>query len=313
MKEVVVISGKGGTGKTSFMAYFALQTERAVFADCDVDAPNLHLLLKPSQTQAESFIGTKVAVMDQAKCTGCGKCIDACRFDALARLRNNGGGKVHVLEGKCEGCALCTHICPEKALKMEDRVTGDLFLSKTSVGMMVHALLKPGQENSGKLVARVKSKARSIAKLDGNELILVDGPPGIGCPVISALSGADLTVVVTEPTASGLSDLRRVLDLAKGFHIPSCVVVNKFDLNDEMTATIEREAAAAGAEVIGRVPYDEALASAIAKGSDDLATVRCPATEAMKDCHERMMARVRALETGDGGASQNQDSDHRTA
>ena len=303
MKEVVVISGKGGTGKTSFMAYFALKTNGAVFADCDVDAPNLHLLLKPSQTQAEEFIGTKMAVMDRSKCTGCGKCIDACRFDALARTANNDGEKVRVLEEKCEGCALCTHICPEKALKMEDRVTGDLFLSKTAAGMMVHALLKPGQENSGKLVARVKSKARSIAKLGGNGLILVDGPPGIGCPVISALSGADMAVVVTEPTASGLSDLRRVLDLSKGFHIPACVIVNKSDLNEEMTATIEREADAAGAEVVGRVPYDEALASAIAKGSAVLATVQCPATEAMKGCHERMLAKVEALEAGDGKVS----------
>lgn len=300
MKEVVVISGKGGTGKTSFMAYFALRTEGAVFADCDVDAPNLHLLLKPSQTQTESFIGTKMAVMNRDRCTGCGKCIDACRFEALARVANGDGEKARVLEEKCEGCALCTHICPEKALEMEDRVTGDLFLSKTSAGMMVHALLKPGQENSGKLVARVKSKARNIAKLGGAGIMLVDGPPGIGCPVISALSGADLAVVVTEPSASGLSDLRRVLDLAKGFHIPACVVVNKFDLNDEMTETIEREAASAGAEVIGRVPYDEVLASAIAKGSDDLATAQCPATEALRGCHERMMARIAALEAGEG-------------
>lgn len=294
MREIVIVSGKGGTGKTTLLAYLASVTDRAVTADCDVDAPNLHLLLRPEVLHRERFAGMKVATIISSKCTNCGKCVPLCRFGAIKSIGNAGLMKVAIDEESCEGCGLCGRICPSKAIKMADKEVGEWFVSRTAFGKMVHALLSPGAGNSGKLVAMVKQRARMIAKEEGAETILVDGPPGIGCPVISSLSGCDLAVIVTEPTESGLSDARRILDLAKGFGITTGFVTNKADINIGLTERIEGCAAAAGAHVLGRIPYDEDLAKTMAQGKTAGEGAVGPAAHAMSNIHKSMMALTEA-------------------
>jgi len=288
MKEIVVVSGKGGTGKTTLLAFLASVTAKVVTADCDVDAPNLHLLIKPRVMHREDFIGRRVASIDRLKCANCGKCVPLCRFDAIKSIGHPDHDKTVINEGSCEGCALCYRICPSKAVNMVDKKVGEWMVSSTVFGKMVHAQLDPGGDNSGKLVAMVKQRARMIAKEEGLETILVDGPPGIGCPVISSLSGCSLAIIVSEPTASGLSDARRILDLAEGFGLRIGFVMNKADLNEELTLCAEEYAEAAGAHILGRIPYDETLAKTMAQGrtaSHDLAS---PATFAMSSIHKRI-------------------------
>jgi MinD superfamily P-loop ATPase len=266
MKEVVVVSGKGGTGKTTVLAEYAMKAGNAVVADCDVDAPNLHMLLRPTILRSERFVGSKAAHVEGTRCTLCHQCDGVCRYDALEFTTADGGERVNIDIDQCEGCAVCANVCPETAIEMRDRVVGEWFISDTPHGVMVHALLEPGAENSGKLVAMVKQMAKKTARDSGAELVLVDGPPGIGCQVISALSGADIVVIVSEPTVSGLSDFRRVADLAAGFRMRCTLVVNKADLNEDMTMALLEEAGERGIECIGRVPYDEALLTAMARG-----------------------------------------------
>jgi MinD superfamily P-loop ATPase len=285
MDEVVVVSGKGGTGKTTLVAYLASAIPDVITADCDVDAPNLHLLLRPNVLHREGFVGMKKAYIDVTKCTNCGKCASACRFGAARMIGIMDIRKAAIDEGCCEGCALCSRICPTKAIRMVDKRVGEWYVSDTEFGKMVHAQLDPGADNSGKLVAMVKQKARMIAKDQGAGTVLVDGPPGIGCPVISSLSGCSLAVIVSEPTESGLSDVRRVLDLAKGFQLKTGFVTNKADLNAQITLRMEKHARGAGARVLGRIPYDEVLANTMARGNaarDDMAS---PATRAMAEIH----------------------------
>lgn len=289
MREIVIVSGKGGTGKTTLLGYLASVTERTVTADCDVDAPNLHLLLKPKILHKEGFIGSKVAVIDGLRCTNCGKCVDICRFGAVRSMGDHTIRKVAIDEGSCEGCALCNRICPSKAIKMTPRKVGEWFISDTVFGKMVHAQLEPGADNSGKLVSMVKQKARMIAKEVGAWMILVDGPPGIGCPVISSLSGCNLAVIVTEPTESGLSDCRRIIDLAKGFGLKIGLVTNKSDLNEQVTSRIEEYALAAGAHILGRIPYDMVLAETMAQGRTAGKNIASPATHAMSKIHKEML------------------------
>lgn len=264
MKEVVVISGKGGTGKTTVLAAYAAMADDAVMADCDVDAPNLHMLLEPRVMRKEEFIGSKIASVDASMCTACGRCAELCRFQAVDVPV---GGKAAVDAGLCEGCALCARVCQENAIVMRDRIVGEWYISETKHGTMVHALLEPGAENSGKLVAMVKHMARVKAKEDGASLVLVDGPPGIGCPVISALSGADLVVIVSEPTLSGLSDFVRVVDLARGFGSECALVLNKADINREVAEELMIEANRRKVHCIGQVPYDEGLVNRMARGT----------------------------------------------
>ncbi len=266
MKEIVVISGKGGTGKTTFLGFLASVMHDKVLADCDVDAPNLHLMLRPKMVQSERFIGSKIAEINDTMCSSCGWCIPACRFDAILSTGNPGIGKVRIDADACEGCALCARICDNGAVEMKDRYVGDWFVSETDCGTMIHALLEPGAENSGKLVAIVKQKARMMAREHDLPFILVDGPPGVGCPVISSLSGANIAVVVTEPTNSGLSDLERILDLVHGFGIRAAIVVNRADINADATGSIERMAMERGVDFLGKIPYDEILAKEMAKG-----------------------------------------------
>ena len=289
MKEIVVVSGKGGTGKTTVLARYAEIAEGAVVADCDVDAPNLHMLLKPKIIRREPFVGSKVAAVDHEVCDICGQCVGHCRFDALHMVGDGGDKSIEMDADRCEGCAMCANICPVDAIEMRERIVGEWFLSETERGPMVHALLEAGAENSGRLVAMVKQMAKKTAKEKGAETILVDGPPGIGCPVISALSGADLVVIVAEPTISGLSDFKRVADLAGGFRMKCALVVNKSDLNDSMAQSLVEEARSRGVVHIGTVPYDEELLRLMARGEGMGNDSRSPAIAEISKSFEAVL------------------------
>ena len=258
MKEIVILSGKGGTGKTSIVGSFAALAQSKVLADCDVDAADLHLLLNPSIKEEHEFWSGQVAVIDEEKCTQCGLCQDVCRFDAINDF------KVDPIS--CEGCAFCFHICPTQAIIMKENLAGHWFISDTKYGHLVHARLGIAQENSGKLVALVRQQAKQIAERDGLDYIISDGPPGIGCAVISSLSGASLTLLVTEPTLSGIHDLERVLGVCQHFGIPALVCINKYDLNEDNTRQIGNYCLKQGIEVAARIPFDNAVTEAIVCG-----------------------------------------------
>ena len=265
MKELVVISGKGGTGKTSIVAAFAALAKNAVLADCDVDAADLHLVLEPKVKQTNDFSGGKQASIITEKCIGCGKCQEMCRFDAI---RFNGEGndvvdKTFTIDPvSCEGCKVCVEFCPEDAIEFEDAINGQWFVSDTRFGPMVHAKLGIAEENSGKLVTVIRKEAKKIAQEQKKDLLIVDGSPGIGCPVIASITGADLVLVVTEPTLSGKHDLDRVSKLTANFGIETLVCVNKADINPQITGQISEEAGQRGLKVIGKIPYDEAFTKA---------------------------------------------------
>jgi MinD superfamily P-loop ATPase len=263
VKEIVIISGKGGTGKTSIAASLAVIAGRAVIADCDVDAADLHLVLSPRILERHEFRGGHEAVIRREECTACGVCSAYCRFGAVI---TNGvppeGASWSIDAVSCEGCGVCVRFCPEHAIDFRERLCGEWMVSETRCGPMVHARLGVAAENSGKLVSTVRREARRIAEERDHPLILVDGPPGIGCPVIASVTGSSLVLVVTEPTVSGEHDLERVLSLARHFRIPAAVCVNKWDLNDEMTKRIEEGARRQGANIAGRVRYDPAVTRA---------------------------------------------------
>jgi len=257
IQELVIISGKGGTGKTSIAASFAVLAGFPVIADCDVDAADMHLILAPSVRERHEFRCGNEAVIRPDDCTGCGKCRDLCRFDAIAEVK--GGGSYVVDPVACEGCGVCVRFCPAWAIDFPESLCGEWMVSETRSGPMVHARLGIAAENSGKLVSTVRREARRLAEENGHRLVLVDGPPGIGCPVIASMTGASQALVVTEPTVSGEHDLERVLKLARHFDIPAAVCVNKWDLNPEMTERIEALAVRSGARIAGRIRYDRAV------------------------------------------------------
>jgi MinD superfamily P-loop ATPase len=258
MKEVVILSGKGGTGKTSIVGSFAALAQSKVLADCDVDAADLHLLLSPSIKEENEFWSGQVAFIDEEKCTQCGLCQDVCRFDAIDDF------KVDPIS--CEGCGFCSHVCPVEAVTMKESMSGRWFISDTKYGPLVHARLGIAQENSGKLVALVRQHAKQIAERDGLDYIISDGPPGIGCPVISSLSGASLALLVTEPTLSGIHDLERVLGVCHHFGIPALVCVNKYNLNEDNTHQIEDYCLNLGVEVVAKIPFDSIVTEALVHG-----------------------------------------------
>lgn len=262
MKELVIISGKGGTGKTSFTAALAVLAGTAVTADCDVDASNLPLLLKPEILEENRFYSGKSAGINAEACSGCGACSKACRFEAVS----GSGGAFQVDPVKCEGCGVCVQVCPAGAVEFTDNLCGRWFRSQSSAGAMIHARLDPGAENSGKLVTQVRKAAKAVAAETAAPWLLVDGPPGIGCPVIASVTGCDAAVVVTEPTLSGLHDLERVLKLTRHFQIPAFVIVNKWDLNSQVAGDIEKAAARAGAVAAGRIPYSRLFTEAVRRG-----------------------------------------------
>ncbi len=252
MKELVIVSGKGGTGKTSIAASFAHLAGRVVTADCDVDAANLHLVMSPVVRETTGFSGGKVAELDQDPCTGCGKCLELCRYDAV--IEENGTYKID--KTACEGCGVCAYFCPVKAIEMIDDENGEWYISDTAYGPMVHARLNAGGENSGKLVTLVRNQARRTAKAKKIETILVDGSPGIGCPVIASITGADAVLAVTEPSMAGLHDLKRVVSLGKHFGIRVLVAVNKYDINMDITDKVLDFIKNEELEMAGRVHYD---------------------------------------------------------
>ena len=258
MKEVVILSGKGGTGKTSIVGCFAALAQSKVLADCDVDAADLHLLLSPSAKEENEFWSGQVAVIDEENCTQCGLCLDVCRFDAINDF------KIDPIS--CEGCGFCLHICPVEAVTMKESLSGHWFISDTKYGHLVHARLGIAQENSGKLVALVRQQAKQIGERDGLSYIISDGPPGIGCPVISSLSGANLALLVTEPTLSGIHDLERVLGVCHHFGIPALVCINKYDVNKDNTRQIENYCLNQGVEVASKIPFDNVVTEAIVQG-----------------------------------------------
>lgn len=263
MKEVVIISGKGGTGKTSLSASFSyLEGEKAVVCDCDVDAANMHLLLDASFENREDFFSGEVALIDQDTCTNCGKCAEVCRFDAINVINNQ-----HVVDAiSCEGCHYCSRVCPTEAIEMKTQKAGDVYISKIkNEAIMVHAKLGFGAENSGKLVARVKTLAKEVAKEKNKEFIITDGSPGIGCPVIASLGGASLVVLVTESTVSGLHDLKRVLKLVKTFNLKAVCIINKYDLNPDMSKQIEEFLESEDIKVVGKLSYDETFTKALSQ------------------------------------------------
>ena len=265
MKELVVISGKGGTGKTSIVASFASLAKNAVFADCDVDAADLHLVLKPKIKQTSDFSGGKRAAIVAEKCSGCGKCQELCRFDAI-HLNGEGNGvldKIFTIDPiSCEGCKVCVEFCPVDAIDFNDSINGQWFISGTRFGTMVHAKLGIAEENSGKLVTLIRKEAKRIAVEEKKDLIIVDGSPGIGCPVIASITGADLVLIITEPTLSGKHDLDRIADLAAGFNIPTLVAINKFDLNPDIAEQIEEDNCKRNIRVVGKIRYDKAFTKA---------------------------------------------------
>ncbi len=259
MRELVIISGKGGTGKTSLSAAFASLAENHLLCDTDVDAADLHLLLNPTIRKQHDFIGGSKAQIDPDRCSGCGICVDVCQFSAIS-------SEFVVDQIECEGCGVCHAFCPEQAIDFRERTCGEWFISSTRFGPMVHARLGIGEENSGKLVSLIRKRAQGIAEDNDLDLIITDGPPGIGCPVIASITGATAVLIVVEPTLSGLHDMQRVADLAAHFRIPAMVCINKYDLNSEMTAMIEVEIHKRTLMMAGRIPFDPVFTRSMVNG-----------------------------------------------
>lgn len=258
MKEVVILSGKGGTGKTSVVGSLAALASSKVLADCDVDAADLHLLLSPKAKHSEELWSGQVALIDREKCTECGLCQELCRFDAIHDFE--------VDPISCEGCVFCSHVCPDEAITMQENMAGHWFISDTKYGPLIHAKLGIAQENSGKLVTAVRRSARLVAEQQSLEYILSDGPPGIGCPVISSLSGANLALLVTEPTLSGIHDLERVIGVCHHFGVCTLVCINKYDINEKNSRDIEEYCVNEGIEVLSKIPFDNIVTQAMVKG-----------------------------------------------
>lgn len=266
-RQLVVLSGKGGTGKTSVVAALAALATSKVLADCDVDAADLHLVLDPDCRHAEPFFSGKEARTVPERCSACGLCLEHCRFDAIRMSTHNGGRSIYEVDSTaCEGCGLCARVCTAGAVEMTDAERGEWFISDTRHGPLVHARLNVGGENSGKLVTAVRDQALALATEAGARLVLVDGPPGIGCPVIASVTGADLVLVVTEPSVSGVHDLQRAAELIEGFGLPLAVCINKADLNQDMALRIREVSHAGGWPVVGELDYDLAVVRAQVDG-----------------------------------------------
>jgi len=301
MKELVVISGKGGTGKTSLVASFAALAGNAVLADCDVDAADLHLILDPQVERRESFTGGKRARVMSGHCVACGKCEELCVFDAVY-FDGPGNGVVdktyRVDPIGCEGCGVCAWYCPTDAIEFKEVVCGQWFLSRTRFGPMAHARLGIAEENSGKLVSLVREQARELARREGRELVIIDGSPGIGCPVIASVTGASLVLVVTEPTLSGLHDLERVMELGAHFRVPVVVCVNKYDINPRASDDIERVCREKGVETLGRIRYDPEVTRAMVAGKAVVEHTDGPLAEDIREVWRRAEERLNNLSEG---------------
>ena len=286
MKELVVISGKGGTGKTSIMAAFASLAENKVLCDADVDAADLHLIMDPKVEQHSDFQAGHMAVIDQDKCTACGLCRDLCRWNAISE-------EFEVDPIECEGCGVCVYFCPEEAIDFPLNTCGEWFVSDTRFGPMVHARLGIAEENSGKLVTLVRQEAKKLAEEKDLDLILTDGPPGIGCPVIASMGGASAVLIVTEPTVSGKHDMVRVAQLAAHFRVPGMICVNKFDLNPAEARVIEDIAREKDLTVLGRIPFDPVFIKAMVQGQNIFEyDGRSEAGRAVREIWEKLMVKM---------------------
>jgi MinD superfamily P-loop ATPase len=281
-KTLVIISGKGGTGKTSLTASFALLAKDAVLADCDVDAADLHLLLEPDVREEHKFVSGETASIDPVKCVSCGKCAEACAFSAI-------DDSYTVDPVACEGCAVCTLVCPAKAVTMSPAECGSWFISKTRAGWMAHAKLTPGKENSGRLVSLVRMKAAELAETEGSECVIVDGPPGVGCPVIASIGNTDLALIVTEPGLSGLHDLKRAAKTAAHFRVEAAVAINKSDINEEISDEIENFCRENGLLMAGRIPYSTDFVKAQLAGRSIIEYGDGAAAASVKTVYERVM------------------------
>ncbi len=281
MKQLLILSGKGGTGKTTTAAAFISFAQGRAFADCDVDAPNLHLVMDfKNEPEKSAFLGAQKAWVDAQQCIGCGKCESVCRFDAL--VKNDNGYTVNELS--CEGCAVCTAVCPIGAVSMKDDVAGDMMLYQDG-RVFSTAKLKMGRGNSGKLVTAVK---KSLAEHSDAEFAIIDGSPGIGCPVIASISGVNMVLVVAEPSLSGISDMERILRTCRGFKTKAAVCINKYDSCPEKADAIEAFCKENDVPFVGRIPYDRAIPDAINAGKT-IADVKCPANDALRDVYEHVL------------------------
>jgi|YelNatPaOPRAMG01_1025707.scaffolds.fasta_scaffold00037_7 MinD superfamily P-loop ATPase len=286
MKQITVLSGKGGTGKTTLTAAFAVLAKKAVVADCDVDAPDLHMLLHPEIIQTQEFKGSKLAFIDEAKCVKCGLCREKCRFSAITE-------DFRVDPFSCEGCSVCTIICPANAITLTERISGHAYISKTRFGFMAHAMLTPSEANSGKLVTLVRQNSKILAEKESVDLIIIDGPPGIGCPVIASVTGVDAGLVVAEPTMSGIHDLKRALQLLAHFDVPSFVCVNTYDINKDNTEKIESFCKENGIEVVGKIPFSPKVTEAMVNGKTIIEySPRSAVAKEIEDIWEKLSALV---------------------
>ncbi len=259
MKELIVISGKGGTGKTSLVAAFASLAQGTILCDADVDAADLHLIMNPTIQEAHDFQSGHTAVIDQDRCTQCGTCTEMCRWNAIS--------DDFIIDAiECEGCGVCVHFCPKQAIGFPVNTSGQWFISETRYGPMVHARIGIAEENSGKLVTLVRQQARQKAEIRGLGMILTDGPPGVGCPVIASIGGATAVLIVTEPTVSGQHDMQRVHQLALHFRVPAMICINKADLNPEKSMEIEQYAAFQNLTFLGRIPFDLNMTQSMVQG-----------------------------------------------
>ena len=290
-KELVIISGKGGTGKTSLTASFAAlaaMDKDTVISDCDVDAADLHLVLKPKIRERGFFSGSIIVEIIQEKCTGCGRCREECRFGAIEEREIDGERKFFIDPVACEGCGTCLLVCKDNAIKTEDAVNGEWFISDTRLGPLSHAKLGVAQENSGRLVTLVRDKEALAAQREGRSKALIDGAPGTGCPVISSITGSEYTLIVTEPTVSGVHDAKRILDVTKHFGIPSGIVVNKYDLNPDITEDIKALSKEYNADFVGVIPYDDNVTKAQLKGISLVEYAECRASRYIKEIWRKL-------------------------
>ncbi|HZK03303.1 MAG TPA: ATP-binding protein [Bacteroidaceae bacterium] len=256
---IAIISGKGGTGKSSISASLATMLEELVLADCDVDAANLFLIFKPSHNEETIFISGQKAIIDKTKCNNCGVCFEYCRFDAITSKES----QFFINETLCDGCHLCSRVCPNNAIKMIDEDKSRMYSGSFRKGKMVYGRLAPGEENSGRLASLVREKAKQISEENNIEHIIIDGPPGIGCATISSITGTDTVIIVTEPTMSGLHDLKRTIELVSSFKIKQYVIINKADLNTNMSNKIQHYCESIGINVIAKMPFDESVITAM--------------------------------------------------